>query len=224
MARMEVLVDGAPAFTIAVPSTGGYETFAEVEAPEHPLLAAGTHNLTVRFPVGSMNLDRLTLSADQPAPFPGGDTPLDADGDGLYDDANGNGRMDFADVVLFFNQMTWIAANEPVPAFDCNGNGRIDFCRRRLALQSPLSREEPLFFLIPGGRVDSDRWRRRGPPPTDSAWGRRVDLPGPCRFCSVNRRSRPFVVRWGAREDCRSVILPRIPPNLFIPDRRWGGV
>jgi PKD repeat protein len=127
MARMEVLVDGAPAFTIAVPNTGAYETFAEVEAPEHPLLAAGTHNLTVRFPIGFMNLDRLTISADQPVPFPGGDTPLDADGDGLYDDTNGNGRKDFADVVLYFNQMTWIAENEPVPAFDCNGNGHIDF-------------------------------------------------------------------------------------------------
>ena len=40
---------------------------------------------------------------------------------------NGNKRKDFADVVLFFNQMTWIAANEPVTAFDYNGNGRIDF-------------------------------------------------------------------------------------------------
>ena len=40
---------------------------------------------------------------------------------------NGNGRRDFADVVLYFNQMTWIAANEPVECFDCNGNGRIDF-------------------------------------------------------------------------------------------------
>jgi tripartite motif-containing protein 71 len=26
-----------------------------------------------------------------------------------------------------FNQMQWIAANEPVTAFDFNGNGRIDF-------------------------------------------------------------------------------------------------
>jgi PKD repeat protein len=30
-------------------------------------------------------------------------------------------------VVLYFNQMTWIAANEPLSAFDYNGNGRIDF-------------------------------------------------------------------------------------------------
>jgi len=53
--------------------------------------------------------------------------PTDPDGDCIYEDLNGNGRLDFADVVLYFNQMTWIAANEPVCAFDLNGNGRIDF-------------------------------------------------------------------------------------------------
>ncbi|MEN6517896.1 MAG: dockerin type I domain-containing protein [Methanospirillum sp.] len=53
--------------------------------------------------------------------------PGDIDTNGKYEDVNGNGRKDFADVVLYFNQMTWIAANEPVAAFDCNGNGRIDF-------------------------------------------------------------------------------------------------
>jgi len=58
---------------------------------------------------------------------PGPSLPLDGDGDGRYEDVNGNGRADFADVVLYFNQLSWIAANEPVAAFDCNGNGRIDF-------------------------------------------------------------------------------------------------
>jgi len=53
--------------------------------------------------------------------------PTDPDGDCIYEDLNGNGRLDFADVVLYFNQMTWIAANEPVSAFDLNRNGRIDF-------------------------------------------------------------------------------------------------
>jgi PKD repeat protein len=54
--------------------------------------------------------------------------PTDTDGvDGIYDDVNGNGRPDFADVVLYFNAMGWIASYEPVPAFDCNKNGRIDF-------------------------------------------------------------------------------------------------
>jgi PKD repeat protein len=53
--------------------------------------------------------------------------PTDPDNDGIYEDLNGNGRLDFADVVLYFNQMTWIAGNEPITAFDLNGNGRIDF-------------------------------------------------------------------------------------------------
>jgi len=58
---------------------------------------------------------------------PSAPSPTDTDGDGLCDDVNGNGRADFADVVLSFNQMTWIAANEPLAAFDYNANGRIDF-------------------------------------------------------------------------------------------------
>ncbi len=59
---------------------------------------------------------------------PGGTgVPRDLTGDGTCEDVNGNGRKDFNDVVLYFNQMTWIAANEPVTAFDYNGNGRIDF-------------------------------------------------------------------------------------------------
>ena len=41
--------------------------------------------------------------------------PTDTNADGLYDDVNGNGRCDFADVVLYFNEMSWIAANEPRP-------------------------------------------------------------------------------------------------------------
>jgi parallel beta-helix repeat protein len=60
--------------------------------------------------------------------LPGGaGAPTDPDGDDLYEDVNGNGRTDFADVTLYFNSMAWIAENEPVAAFDFNGNKRIDF-------------------------------------------------------------------------------------------------
>ena len=70
----------------------------------------------------------LLSLASQPLAMPGATgVPQDSDGDGQYEDVNGNGRKDFADVVLFFDRMTWIAANEPVAAFDINGNGRIDF-------------------------------------------------------------------------------------------------
>jgi hypothetical protein len=39
---------------------------------------------------------------------------------------NGDGQKGHADIVLYFNQMPWIAANEPVTAFDCNGNDLIN--------------------------------------------------------------------------------------------------
>lgn len=53
--------------------------------------------------------------------------PTDTNADGLYDDVNGNGRRDFNDIVLYFTQMIWIEANEPIALFDYNGNNRIDF-------------------------------------------------------------------------------------------------
>ncbi len=53
--------------------------------------------------------------------------PTDPDSDGLYEDLNGNAEMDFNDVQLFFRQMDWIAANEPIALFDFNLNGGIDF-------------------------------------------------------------------------------------------------
>jgi PKD repeat protein len=69
--------------------------------------------------------------------FPGGMTPVvlpgesnaptDPDGDGLYEDLNGNSEAGFSDVVLFFKNLDWIADNEPVSAFDFNGNGEIGF-------------------------------------------------------------------------------------------------
>jgi PKD repeat protein len=84
--------------------------------------------------MGNVNLTWVNCTAKTapfvaiPAPIPPGtDLPNDLNADGRYEDVNGNGRTDFADVVLFFNQMTWIAANEPLAAFDYNGNGRIDF-------------------------------------------------------------------------------------------------
>ncbi len=53
--------------------------------------------------------------------------PTDPDFDGAFEDVNGNQRRDFADVVSVFNNLNWIAANEPVVRFDFNHNGRMDF-------------------------------------------------------------------------------------------------
>ena len=76
----------------------------------------------------TMNIRVQVFSAVPLRQVPGGaGLPTNTGADRLYDDVNGNNRKDFADVVLFFNQMTWIAGNEPVALFDYNGNGRIDF-------------------------------------------------------------------------------------------------
>jgi PKD repeat protein len=73
---------------------------------------------------GKLDLSALTLIRT----IPGASwAPRDLDANGKYEDVNGNGRKDFADVVLYFNQMSWVSANEPLAAFDYNGNGRIDF-------------------------------------------------------------------------------------------------
>ncbi|MEN6342988.1 MAG: kelch repeat-containing protein [Methanospirillum sp.] len=99
--------------------------------PVHAYAQAGTYDTALRVynADGSAGLRRtayITVAAVLAIP-PGTLLPTDTNGDGLYDDVNGNGRKDFADVVLYFNQMTWIAGNEPVAAFDCNRNGRVDF-------------------------------------------------------------------------------------------------
>jgi PKD repeat protein len=73
-------------------------------------------------------IDLLTRSSVILIPLPGfTNPPTDPDSDGFFEDLNANNRKDFNDVVLMFNQMQWIAANEPSGAFDFNGNGRIDF-------------------------------------------------------------------------------------------------
>jgi PKD repeat protein len=67
-------------------------------------------------------------TVQQPVVFPGmTDLPTDPDGDGFYEDLNGNGRLDFADISLYFYQMDFIESDEPLALFDYNGNGRIDF-------------------------------------------------------------------------------------------------
>ena len=101
--------------------------------PTHVYLAPGTYtvNLTASNDHGSSTASRsITVTTAQPSVLPVSPStspPKDTNADGKYDDVNGNGRADFADVVLYFNQMTWIADHEPVGLFDYNGNGRIDF-------------------------------------------------------------------------------------------------
>jgi len=53
--------------------------------------------------------------------------PTDPDGDGVYEDLNGNGKIDADDVVLLFQHKDDEVLTEHTAAYDLNGNGRIDF-------------------------------------------------------------------------------------------------
>jgi secreted PhoX family phosphatase len=58
---------------------------------------------------------------------PGGDTPTDPDGDGRYEDVNGNGRMDYDDIVLLFEEFDSDAVRMNEAAYDFNENGELDY-------------------------------------------------------------------------------------------------
>ena len=103
--------DKVPAFSGKIVSGGRIDAYQSLSAA-----------------VGTATAVPTTAVGKQVTTLPGGSlTPRDLNGDGLYEDINGNGRKDFADVTLYFKNMEWIAANEPVSSFDFSGNNRIDF-------------------------------------------------------------------------------------------------
>ncbi len=56
-----------------------------------------------------------------------GTTPRDVNDDGRYMDLNGNGEIDFDDVVTYFGHMDDPAMTDNAAAYDYNGNGEVDF-------------------------------------------------------------------------------------------------
>ncbi|WP_380678285.1 alkaline phosphatase PhoX [Salinigranum sp. GCM10025319] len=54
-------------------------------------------------------------------------TPTDPDGDGFFEDVNGNGRVDYDDVVLLFNNLESQSVASNARAFDFNENDRLDY-------------------------------------------------------------------------------------------------
>ena len=52
--------------------------------------------------------------------------PVDVDGDGIYEDLDGN-MYTKDDAWLFFTNFEFMRDSQPVCRFDLTGNGRIDF-------------------------------------------------------------------------------------------------
>lgn len=71
------------------------------------------------------NCGRITTASG--CPTVDGTETSDPDGDGLCEDLNGNGRMDFDDVNTYFDNFQSEDVRDNVSAFDFNNNGRIDF-------------------------------------------------------------------------------------------------
>jgi hypothetical protein len=70
---------------------------------------------------------RRGLVVTGPPAVSGGDAPTDPDNDGLYEDLNGNGRFDYDDIVLLFEEFDSDAVRMHVDAYDFNENEQIDF-------------------------------------------------------------------------------------------------
>jgi hypothetical protein len=102
--------------------------------PQHTYTTKGSYNIALQV-YNADGYDRILKTGyirvgttSGVIPLPGyTNLPTDPDEDGRYEDLNANGRLDFADIVLYFTSLEWIAENEPVAAFDLNSNGRIDF-------------------------------------------------------------------------------------------------
>ena len=94
------------------------------------ILPAGTHTLNVTFTPSDANYTTgtasVTINVSLPI-FPGSTrTPIDPNHDGLYEDINGNGRVESADLVTYFKNMQWITNNGLTVYYDYNHNGRIE--------------------------------------------------------------------------------------------------
>jgi PKD repeat protein len=116
-----------PVFTANIQVAGGDAVIYHATAKDGR--TASTVPITFTYTASGQVLDcPVAALTSAVIALPGMTTlPTDPDGDGLYEDLNGNGRTDYADVVLFFKQMDWIGTNEPAGIVDFNGNGRIDF-------------------------------------------------------------------------------------------------
>lgn len=62
-----------------------------------------------------------------PPSVAGGDAPTDPDGDGLYEDLNGNGRLDYDDVNVLFENIDADSVRLNEAAYDFNENGKLDY-------------------------------------------------------------------------------------------------
>lgn len=67
-----------------------------------------------------------TETVERPPPIVGDARPIDPDRDGIYEDTNGNGRLDFDDVVTFHEHRDTPAMTDHVNEYDLDRDGQLD--------------------------------------------------------------------------------------------------
>lgn len=109
----------------------GDGTTSITQNPQHTYTTAGAHTvaLTASHPYDSDTETKpayITVAVLQP--FPGlTNIPRDLAGNGLYTDINGNNRLDYNDLTVFFQHLAWAKTAQPIACFDFNGNGWLDY-------------------------------------------------------------------------------------------------
>jgi len=76
-------------------------------------------------PIGANAREGVLVTG--PPTVTGGAAPTDPDGDGLYEDMNGNGRLDYEDIEILFNNFDADSVTMNKSAYDFNENGQLDF-------------------------------------------------------------------------------------------------
>jgi len=76
-------------------------------------------------PIGAE--DRSGVLVTGPPTVTGGSAPSDPDGDGFYEDLNGNGRLDYEDIEILFSNFDTDSVTMNKSAYDFNENGQLDF-------------------------------------------------------------------------------------------------
>jgi phage tail-like protein len=85
-----------------------------------------TETMTLAFENNTTDTDVGSDDTEQPPPVVGSTPPGDIDGNGRYEDINGDATADLLDVRKFFTERTTETVQNNPEAFDFNSDGRIN--------------------------------------------------------------------------------------------------
>ncbi|PWR74611.1 PKD domain-containing protein [Methanospirillum stamsii] len=116
----------------------GDNSYSTLKNPRHLYMVPGNYNVTLSVTRGGLTSVTMPVTIHVKPPyqpvkaFPdekGGSYPVptDDDDDGLFEDINGNGWLEYGDPKLLFEQISYAINSEPVTQFDFDGSGFIGY-------------------------------------------------------------------------------------------------